>query len=80
MESGSYIIVQLNIHVILLGDLIIPDLYLLPDPVGEDGAEDGGDDVAYPLTADFVDFSFVWHISLDIIWLIPAKRCDFLEC
>ena len=80
MESGSYIIVQLNIHVLLLGDFFIPDLYLLLDPVGEDGTKDGSDDIAYPITADLVDFSFVWHITLDIIRLFPAKLRDFLEC
>ena len=80
MESGSYIIVQLNIHVILLGDLIIPDLYLLPDPVGEYGAKDGRTNIAYPVTADLMDFSFVRQVSFNIIRLSPAERCDLFEC
>ena len=79
MESGSYIIVQLNIHVLLLGDFFIPDLYLLLDPVGEDGTKDGSDDITYPLTADLVDFSFVRQVLFNIIRLCPAKCCDLLE-
>ena len=80
MESGCYIIIQINIHVPFLGDLFIPNLYLFPDPVGENGAEDGRTNIAYPVTADLMDFSFIRQVSFNIIRLSPTERCDLLEC
>ena len=78
-ESSSYILVQLDVHVLLLSDLLIPGLNLLLDPVGEGGAKDCGHNVANPLAADFVEFSFVRHVIWDIMWQTPAKRFDLLE-
>ena len=79
MESRSYVCVQLDIHVLLVSDLLIADLDLLIHPVGELVLQDRGNDIANPLTADLVDLKPIGHVVVDIIWLSSAELGDLLK-
>ena len=79
MESRSYVCVQLDIHVLLVSDLLVADLDLLVDPIGELVLEDRGHDIADPLAADLVDLQPIRHVVLDVVGLCPAELGDLLQ-
>ena len=78
-ESSSYICVQLDIHVLLLSDLLIAFLYLLADPIGEHIAEYSGYDIAYPSPGDLVELLFIWKVFVYLVRISSAERLDLLQ-
>ena len=79
MECSIDILVQLDVHILFVSDLLISDLDLLINPIRKFVLQDGGYDIAGPLTADLVDFQPIRHIVVDIIWLSSAELGDLLK-
>ena len=79
MKCCRYVSVQLDVHLLLIGDFLIAGLDLRADPVREIVFENGGDDVANPHAADFVELLPVGEIAIDIIGLPAAEFLDLLQ-
>ena len=79
MKCCRYVSVQLDVHLLLIGDFLIARLDLCPDPICEIVFEHGGDDVANPHAADFVELLPVGEIAIDIIGLPAAEFLDLLQ-
>ena len=79
MECCRNFRVKLDVHLLLVGDLFIACLDLRADPVRECLLQNGGDDVANPHAADFVELLPVGEIAIDIIGLPAAEFLDLLQ-
>ena len=79
MKCCRYVSVQLDVHLLLIGDFLIAGLDLRADPVRESVFENGGDDVANPHAADFVELLAVRKVAVDVVGLPPAELLDLLQ-
>ena len=59
MEGCCDVLVQLDVQALLEGELLVPLLDLVPDPVGEDVLQDRSAHVADPFPADLVELPAV---------------------
>ena len=79
MECCRNVRVKLDVHLLLVGDLFIAGLDLRADPVRERVLQNGGDDVANPHAADFVELLAVGEVAVDVVGLPPAELLDLLQ-
>lgn len=79
MECCRNVRVKLDVHFLLIGDLFIARLDLRADPVRERVFQNGGDHVANPHAADFVELLAVGKVAVDVVGLPLAELLDLLQ-
>ena len=79
VECRSNIRIQLDVEALLVGELFVSFFDHLSDPIGEGRAQDAGDDVTDPFSADLVEFPAVRQVLVDLVGMQLAEILDRLQ-